>query len=170
MIENLFFNEFFSSHYYSFCEIDVGLPIEEIRKYFRIDSILVKKELSPKNLKKSHSTALEYYRKKELRKALNELSVYFNDEKYLNYTSNIDIVNDYAFFLEKNGRYSEAVKVLKFVLSIQPNRVVAYINLADSLYANGNKDEAKAYYDLYIDKMKSNNKKNKIPSRVFSRI
>lgn len=61
-------------------------------------------------------------------------------------------LNDYAFILGKNKRHaSKAVSLLRSVLTLDPKRRVAYLNLADVLWSLGKKDEARAQYRRTLD-------------------
>jgi hypothetical protein len=50
----------------------------------------------------------------------------------------VSILNDYAFWMASEGdgyTASQAVKVLDMVVSLAPNRAVAWLNLGDALHA-----------------------------------
>jgi len=84
------------------------------------------------------------------------------------YSEFITSVNDYGFFLEQSGKSKDAIYVLTYVLILSPDRTPAHLNLADALYKNGNKEEAKKYYKTYIELMKKEGKE--IPSEVYKRL
>jgi len=78
--------------------------------------------------------------------------------------------NDIAYYLEEAKIYEEAIFILKSIIKKEPNRVVAYLNLADSYWAIGNQELAKENYKKYIELMKSQNKDlKKIPRYVWER-
>jgi hypothetical protein len=80
---------------------------------------------------------------------------------------NVKLYNDIAFFLS----YNESIYLLNKILEKYPNRVVAYLNLADSYWAINKKDLAKENYKKYVALMKSQNKDlKKIPKQVWERI
>jgi predicted Zn-dependent protease len=81
----------------------------------------------------------------------------------------VSAINDYAYFLQENNQAAESIPFLKDIVTAQPNRTVAWLNLADSNWAVGNKNDAVNQYAEYKKLMLSANKKSKIPSRVFER-
>lgn len=84
---------------------------------------------------------------------------------------NIEESNNVAYFLEQLGAYKESIILLKEILIKQPDRLVAYLNLADAYWGLNNKGEAKKSYQKYIALMKSQGKDlKKIPQRVYDRI
>ncbi len=61
-------------------------------------------------------------------------------------------LNDYAFILAKKRRHAaKAISLLRTVLDLDPTRKVAHLNLADTLWSQGKKDEARAPYRRYLD-------------------
>jgi hypothetical protein len=61
-------------------------------------------------------------------------------------------LNDYAFILSKNKRHvAKAAALLRAVLALDPKRKVAYLNLADVLWSQGKKDEARERYRRYLE-------------------
>ena len=80
------------------------------------------------------------------------------------------MLNDFAYKLE-NINPSVGINILQKILQKFPNRVVAYLNLADSYWVIGNQDLAKENYKKYVELMKSQNKDlKKIPKEVLERI
>jgi tetratricopeptide (TPR) repeat protein len=61
--------------------------------------------------------------------------------------------NDYGFFLAEAGRSAEAEKVLREVVASAPERAVARLNLGDSLWAQGKKQEAEEQYLEYAKRI-----------------
>jgi hypothetical protein len=167
------FVNFFSAHYLSFCEIEIKIPLIEVIELFKQSSRIVSSIGIEKSIEDAHAEALRYYKKNNINKSVEVLESYLGGVEYLKYNKNtekiVNIINDYAFFLESVHRYAEAIDILLYVVSIAPNRVVAYINLADALYDSGRKQESKIHYKKYISQMKKMNKEKKIPARVFSR-
>ncbi len=80
------------------------------------------------------------------------------------------IANDYGFFLEQTGNCDMAVDALYGVLSLDPHRMVAYLNLGDALWKLGEYHNAVDYYMVYKDMMEGVNLQDDIPPRVDQRI
>jgi len=115
----------------------------------------------------------------------NAFELIFNykaDDFFMNYPVNtfkigtlnlLDIKNsnDIAYYLAEAQIYEEAIFILKNIIKKEPTRIVAYLNLADSYWAIGNKESAKENYKKYVELMKSQNKDlKKIPKQVWDRI
>ena len=75
-------------------------------------------------------------------------------------------LNDYAFFLQETDRDDQAVPIFREVINEDPEREVAYLNLADSLWRLGEPDEANQFYDRYRKLMIAHHLKQQVPSRV----
>lgn len=75
--------------------------------------------------------------------------------------------NDIAYYLQQANANEEAIFLLEKIIEKYPNRIVAYLNLADSYIGINNKEEAKQNYEKYVNLMKQNNKDEKIPKRVL---
>ncbi|MCJ7934538.1 MAG: tetratricopeptide repeat protein [Chryseobacterium sp.] len=103
-----------------------------------------------------------------------------NEDIFINYPepaqrniiiTDVEAANNLAFSLEQKGAYSDAKLLLNNIISQYPERVVAYLNLADAEWSLDNKEEAKKNYNLYLSLMKKQNKNlSKIPKRVYDRI
>jgi hypothetical protein len=78
-------------------------------------------------------------------------------------------LNDYGFYLERAGRPGPAAEVLMAVIELDPDRAVAYLNLADAKYAGGDKVEAKYFYAEYRKRMIAAGQAARIPPRVAER-
>lgn len=89
-------------------------------------------------------------------------------EKYF-FPNNIGWSNDLGFLFEQAGFYPEAAELLKHITLKHPDRIVAYLNLADAYWALGKRAQAREAYDQYYEKMVAAKKPSKIPSRVISR-
>ena len=84
---------------------------------------------------------------------------------------NIEEANNIAYYLEQLSVYKESIYLLKGILKKEPQRVVAWLNLADAQWGNKYNFDAKVSYQKYIELMKSQGKDlTKIPSRVYDRI
>jgi tetratricopeptide (TPR) repeat protein len=62
----------------------------------------------------------------------------------------ISAVNNYAYYLQLQGKHQEAIPVFQKIIEIDPSRTVAYLNLADSLWATGEKSKASQSYSQYV--------------------
>ncbi|MGK6342038.1 tetratricopeptide repeat protein [Chryseobacterium sp. DT-3] len=103
-----------------------------------------------------------------------------NEDIFINYPetspddiliTDVEVANNLAFSLEQKGVYNDSKFLLQNIISQYPNRVVAYLNLADVEWGLENKEEARKYYNLYLSLMKKQNKDlNKIPKRLYDRI
>ena len=84
---------------------------------------------------------------------------------------NVVKYNNAAFYLIEYNKYNEARLILLEITEKYPDRVVAWLNLADAQWGFDDKDDAKHSYNKYIEQMKSQRKDlNKIPQRVYDRI
>lgn len=61
-----------------------------------------------------------------------------------------EMINDYGFFLLEAGHPERASVMLEGVIAVAPDRAVAYLNLADALWALGRFDEARPLYGEYL--------------------
>ncbi|MEG7363459.1 tetratricopeptide repeat protein [Pseudomonas citronellolis] len=77
--------------------------------------------------------------------------------------------NNLGFLFEQTGHYAEAITLLRKVSQDNPQRTVAYLNLADSYWGAENHASAKENYLHYVELMRSAGKGGKIPSRIFDR-
>ncbi|MHC8384671.1 tetratricopeptide repeat protein [Pseudomonas sp. LB3P14] len=77
--------------------------------------------------------------------------------------------NDLGFLFEQSGHYGEAVELLNYVVVNNPDRMVAYLNLADSYWGLGSKELAAESYKKYHSLMVQSGKTEKIPKRVIER-
>lgn len=123
-----------------------------------------------------------YYLSDELLKQIPKLiknnSLIFNIDdvkEYLNNEplseNNIKEYNDVAYYLSEKKKYEESIFLLKIITNNFPNRVVAYLNLADSYWSIDNKEKAKESYKKYAELMKNQQKDlTKIPQRVYERM
>jgi hypothetical protein len=79
-------------------------------------------------------------------------------------------LNNYGFYLEEAGRPADATRVLMAVTDIDPDRTVAYLNLADAQFASGDRGAAKASYAAYRKRMIAAGKAARVPARVAERM
>lgn len=80
-----------------------------------------------------------------------------------------EIFNDYGFLLQQAGLNKDAVNILMLVIKKTPKRTVAYLNIADASWSDGDLKTASQYYKQYISLMKNNNHTDKIPQRAIDR-
>jgi len=83
--------------------------------------------------------------------------------------SNVTPINDKAFYLGELKYWNAAIHILDKVVSNNPERAVAWLNLGDSYWAINDKDKARKAYSTYISLMGNQKKQDKIPERVYSR-
>ncbi|WP_168238236.1 tetratricopeptide repeat protein [Chryseobacterium gallinarum] len=103
------------------------------------------------------------YKLSDIEKMISEIPVRNN---------NVDKYNNLAYYLAqtKNGNQF-AIIILKEIIQKYPHRTVAYLNLADSFWVAGDKEEASLNYKEYLSLMKAQKKDlNKIPRYVEERI
>ena len=77
--------------------------------------------------------------------------------------------NDLGFLLGETGYYQESIELLNAVIARNPNRTVAYLNLADSYWGLKDKVRAAQAYKQYASLMTDARKASKIPARVTER-
>ncbi|WP_175852949.1 tetratricopeptide repeat protein [Burkholderia anthina] len=122
-----------------------------------------------------HQEALVFLKNDRPQDAVEILAPYVNDyqEKWLSDRIERDIlissINDYAYALQLSHRDNEAIPVLRRVLSVAPNRAVAWLNIADSYWSGGDFEKGRAAYKKYIDLMTRAGNASKIPSRAQER-
>lgn len=100
------------------------------------------------------------------------------DSFYLNFKcmyqpynkADIEEVNNTAFYLSQLGQPKKAIELLNEVIKLDPNRAVAYFNIADSYMGIGQKDLAIKDYKKYVQLMKAIKLDKKIPKRVLDAI
>lgn len=78
--------------------------------------------------------------------------------------------NDIGYYLANIGDHTDAIDIYKKVMLAAPSRTPLKLNMADSMWAIGKKNEAKKYYDDYKKAMSSEGGSGKIPSRVNERL
>ncbi len=79
-------------------------------------------------------------------------------------------LNDYGFFLQQAGQNDKAVGILQLVVSEDPKRIVAYLNLADAYWSLGKLQEAIDNYRRYEKLMVDSQKADKVPAKVKERL
>ncbi|MBX9686151.1 MAG: tetratricopeptide repeat protein [Candidatus Obscuribacterales bacterium] len=82
----------------------------------------------------------------------------------------VSALNDYGFFLQQSGNLKESSEALLLVVKASPQRAVAHLNLADSLWQMGKRSQAIKSYQLYLALKISSQEDKDVPSRVWQRI
>ncbi|RZJ70728.1 hypothetical protein [Flavobacterium sp.] len=91
----------------------------------------------------------------------------FNSDLWQNTTA----VNDKAYYLGELKLYETAIYVLEKVVSKNPERAVAWLNLGDYLWETKNSENAKKAYSTYVSLIEQQKKSaTKIPKRVHQRL
>ena len=148
-------------------------------------------------IKRGHTAATRLYKAGKSREAATRLALMFDltvalvntvagdddsqtkaPDKWLQAWKSLEVanadyiyaLNDYGFFLQQAGDHQRAIPIFNIVIKEDPQRAVAYLNLADSLWALDRKVEAKAHYKTYQRLMTEANKGIQIPPRVVERI
>ncbi|MCK5786715.1 MAG: SUMF1/EgtB/PvdO family nonheme iron enzyme [Candidatus Sabulitectum sp.] len=80
------------------------------------------------------------------------------------------IMNDYAYYLEQTGDLDKSLIVLRKVLDLKPERMVAHLNIADVLWALGEFVEAQEHYGVYTGMMTDRELTHQIPGYVQERL
>ncbi|MGB7801192.1 tetratricopeptide repeat protein [Buttiauxella sp.] len=119
-------------------------------------------------IKANYVNALKLFKVHNLSSAIDSLEPYMAESLIDNYYD-VEIYNDYGFFLQQANRPSEAVKYLTIVINRNPNRTPAYLNLADSYWDIGNKSVAKVTYKKYVELMHKLGQSKMIPLRAMDR-
>jgi hypothetical protein len=78
--------------------------------------------------------------------------------------------NDIGYYFAQGGDNKTALKIYKNLLTIAPDRIPLQLNAADSMWALGDKNEAKELYGIYKGLMLSKGLVVKIPARVNDRL
>jgi len=83
---------------------------------------------------------------------------------------NVRTYNDMAYYLEQANHNEESIVILDEVLRKVQDRVVAYLNIADAYWKQGDKFAAFLHYSEYAHRMQKKRKSKRMPSRVEKRI
>ena len=82
----------------------------------------------------------------------------------------IPALNDYGFFLQELGNHQDAIPIFRSVISADRDRNAAYLNLGDSLWAEGEIEQAKQNYRSYQQLTIKAQMQSRIPLRVKERL
>ncbi|HDR9481190.1 TPA: tetratricopeptide repeat protein [Burkholderia aenigmatica] len=123
----------------------------------------------------AHQEALLFLKSGNPVGAVTTLAPYANSyrERWLRDRSSrntlISVLNDYAYALQLNNQNEEAITILRAVLSAAPNRAVAWLNIADSYWSQGDFEKGRAAYRKYVSLMTSAGDATKILPRANER-
>ncbi|MCD4700920.1 MAG: tetratricopeptide repeat protein [Candidatus Aegiribacteria sp.] len=90
--------------------------------------------------------------------------------EYMGLGEYVMIMNNYAYYLELTDDLDNSLIVLRKVLDLKPNRMVAHLNIADVLWGLGEPAEAEDHYSIYLRMMIGRELTHQIPVRVYERI
>jgi len=82
----------------------------------------------------------------------------------------IPALNDYGYFLQRDGDLDDAIALYRSLLKRDPNRTPAYLDLANALWDTGKKSEAKKYYVIYDTRMRTAGKGKWVQAVVHERM
>ncbi|UZE11871.1 tetratricopeptide repeat protein [Pseudomonas sp. B21-053] len=77
--------------------------------------------------------------------------------------------NDIAYYWQQAGFNDDAIWLLEILIANNPERTVAYLNLADAYWGRNEKRIASGHYKKYSELMVLSGKQRKIPERVKKR-
>lgn len=129
----------------------------------------------------AHKKALQFYKNKDYQSAASlmldleqrcNMSIDLYDtmgDEYIMGNDFIRIWSDVTLFYLKAEMNEQCVELSKKIIEIDPNIVGVYLQYGDALFNLDEKEESKSIYNKYIDLMIKNNKKDKIPTRVYER-
>lgn len=157
--------------------IDSGMvaqAVDTISMVFYPQRYYEPEELGAAALARSHGLALDLYRGGDAAAACSIMAVvidsaysFWSDSewpcsyrsataydsswvvRFLSRDDYVEMINDYGFFLLEAGHPERASMILEGVIAVAPDRAVAYLNLADALWALGRFDEARPLYAEY---------------------
>ncbi|WP_122847452.1 tetratricopeptide repeat protein [Pseudomonas viridiflava] len=141
------------------------------------------KKLMPNSVAIDISNALSAYRKEDKKELDQLMSALLADggkdedcapERYIvqkyYFKDKVAWSNDVGFLFSESGHYAEAVELLRRVVLDNPDRKVAYLNLADAYWGMNKKVEARENYQKYHMLMLAAGKKIKLPERLSVRM
>jgi formylglycine-generating enzyme required for sulfatase activity len=80
------------------------------------------------------------------------------------------IMNNYAYFLEQTDDLDKSLIVMRKVLDLKPQRMVAHLNIADVLWELGEPVEAGGHYRIYVEMMTDRELTHQIPDYVGEKL
>lgn len=123
-----------------------------------------------------HDISMSKYREKDLIGAIETAKPYAEDLplEWLNEPRQgeklSEFINNYAFFLQRAGQPEAAIKLLKKLVGLKPNRTVAWLNLADAYWDAKQFTSARDCYAKYKRIMEEVNRGSAVPVRVHERL
>lgn len=148
----------------SFCEAYMGA------QYYTDLNFRVKE-----SLEWAHKKSLKHFENKEYLKAA---SIMLELEQRCSMSTElhefmgndfIKIWSDVTLFYLKAEMYTQCGELAKRLIEIDSTNVGVYLQYGDALFKLQKTNECKLVYDKYVDLMTTQNKKSKIPSRVYER-
>lgn len=127
------------------------------------------------SLEWAHKNALQFYKNKDYQTAasimhrLEERCIMSTEIYDFMGDDFIKIWSDVTLFYLKAGMNEQCIELSKRLTEIDSKLIGVYLQYGDALYNLDKKEEYKSIYKTYIDLMAMNNKKDKIPTRVFDR-
>ena len=120
-----------------------------------------------------HSKAMTLYRRGDLGRAVKRLDGFFDHHDYRRIdptgtdSSYTMILEDFAFFLLKSkGDFSWTRELLAYVLTRDPERATAHLNLGDLLYRDAStRKEGRESYRRYLELMTERGLQRKVPKK-----
>lgn len=108
--------------------------------------------------------------REELSANLTEPEVWLDawKSKNLSKAQYVNSLNDYGFYLLKSGDLKNSTEILIAVTRLAPERAVAFLNLGDALWANGDSEAANKAYQRFLTL--NTGHCEKIPERVKLRM
>ena len=123
----------------------------------------------PRAIRKAYNRLLKILKKKKIE--LEPYEFYTLVYEVGIHDKTLQQINDLAYYYAKEHPASKLlVKVYEDILSLYPNRTVAYYNLGDAYWALGQKKEAKKMYEVYVKQMKARGKGKRVPKVVKERL
>lgn len=119
---------------------------------------------------KDFKKATKYYKKKHFKKIKKLFTKKKIDKYFSSYPlSSLNIIqyNDIAFYLQKGKSHKNAIQILNKVIALNPDRIISYLNLADSYTALKQNNEADQNYYHYLQQLGSD--KKEIPTKLKKR-
>ncbi len=93
-----------------------------------------------------------------------------NYSEYMGLGEYAMIMNNYAYYLEQTDDLDKSLIVLRKILDLKPERMVAHINIADVLWGLGELAEAGEHYSIYLEMMIDRELTHQIPDYVHERL
>jgi tetratricopeptide (TPR) repeat protein len=122
------------------------------------------------NINEQYKSALTLFKSGKKHEAAHQLQKAIGSKPWTINNSNVTIYNDLGYFLQEAGMHQDAIDILSEVIAKFPDRIPAYLNIADAYLGLNNAQKAKENYQKYIELMTKAGKQTKIPKRVIDRV